>query len=201
LVEVVYSFLDGSKVLLRVAETEDAPLLQRWFGSSAVRRWLPLGPHPLSLKAERKLLSTNGAGATLLFVIVARDSMRDIGVAGLHEINYLFGTARTVTVIGEPTALHHGHGSEARSLVLQFAFNELCLQKVKGSTLVCNIAGRGVLERESYVLEGVKRREYRYARKWHDLLEYAYFANGRVTGIDFVPPKPSECSCNFLQGG
>ncbi len=57
---------------------------------------------------------------------------------GIHRINWKDRTATTGAVIGEKAYWDKGYGSEAKMLVLDYAFNMLNLRKICSQVLAFN---------------------------------------------------------------
>ena len=66
-----------------------------------------------------------------------------------------------------------GYGKEAVSLLLDYAFGNLGLERVSASTLAANIGAQKSLEGLGFVLEGRAHRSDWVAGEWVDKLNYA----------------------------
>lgn len=145
-----------------------------WFNNPRTRSKMPISPIPTSIAAQRELLEHNGGRDYVLFV-VEHPELGPIGLAGLHQIDPHQRRARTVTVIGDDTALGKGYGTASRELVLAFGFGELNLQKIIGGALACNLPAINLLQGRGAVLEGLRQREYFRNNAWHDFVEFSRF--------------------------
>ena len=94
-----------------------------------------------------------------------------IGVMGLHQINAKDGTAVTGSFIGEKQYWSKGYGTEAKKLVLGYAFNTLNLRKIRSMVYYFNGRSKRCLEKCGYHQEGVlERQNYRNGKYVDEIL-------------------------------
>ena len=118
-------FREGAHVRLRPLEREDVPLMRRWLNDPETTQYL-LRAFPLMEKAEEAWFDAlSGSTTDYVLGIVARESDALIGTIGLHRIDWRNRTATTGTIIGEKEWRGKGQGTEAKMLLLDFAFNAL----------------------------------------------------------------------------
>jgi RimJ/RimL family protein N-acetyltransferase len=72
-----------------------------------------------------------------------------------------------------------GYGKEAVGLMLEFAFNNLGLERVEANTYEPNIAAQQLLEKMGFILEGRERKSVYFAGKRFDKLNYAILREER----------------------
>lgn len=131
-------FREGKYVILRPLERGDAPLLRRWINDPEVTQFL-LQSFPISEKQEEDWVNGVGkAGNEAVLGIVLKEEQKLIGVIGLHHINQIHGNAVTGTMIGEKEFWGKGYGTEAKMLLLDFAFNRLNLHAVRSDIIAFN---------------------------------------------------------------
>ncbi len=132
------TFRDGKKVRLRPLLEEDAPLLMRWMNDPEVTRYL-IRRTPLMLRTELAWIE-NLSKATDNFAlgIVVKETDTLIGTIGLHNIEWHSRTATTGTVIGANEYWSKGYGTEAKILLLDFAFNSLDLFAILSRVIAHN---------------------------------------------------------------
>ena len=131
-------FRQGTRVLLRPLERADISTLRRWMNDPEVTQFL-MRVFPLMEAEEEKWLDSL-AGKTTDFAlgIVEKKEGRLIGTIGLHGINWQHRTATTGTLLGEKAYWGQGYGTEAKMLLLDFAFNALDLYGVLSRVLAFN---------------------------------------------------------------
>lgn len=131
-------FRTGTHVLLRPLERADAPTLRRWMNDPEVTEFL-MRVFPLMEKEEDEWIdSLSGSINDFAFGIVERTSGKMIGTIGLHGVNWIHRNATTGTAIGEKEYWGKGYGTEAKMLLLDFAFNTLDLYAVLSYVMAHN---------------------------------------------------------------
>ncbi len=97
-------------------------------------RWMPI-----SLQEEEEVLAgLNKSDKNFVFGIMLNNTEALIGTMGLHAINWKDGTAKTGSVIWDKTAYSKGYGTEAKMLLLDFAFNTLGLRCILSPVFAFN---------------------------------------------------------------
>ncbi|MBC7836896.1 GNAT family N-acetyltransferase [Acetobacteraceae bacterium] len=131
-------FRKGNRVILRPLERGDIPILRRWMNDPEVTQHL-LRVLPITEKEEEEWVENIGKSKNdiTLGMTLAEDK-KLIGSMGLHQINWQHRTAVTGTVIGEKEYWGKGYGTEAKMLLLDFAFNALDLHAVLSKVMETN---------------------------------------------------------------
>ncbi len=131
-------FRSGIKTYLRPITVDDAPILVRWLNDPEITQYL-LRRTPMTEIAERawieKLATSN---SDFVFAIMTREDDKHIGNIGLHDVNYLNRTAVTGTLIGNKAFWGKGYGTDAKMLLLDFAFSALDLHAILSKVLDTN---------------------------------------------------------------
>lgn len=112
-------------------------------------------------------------GRSYNFLTIRKSDNRMIGGVSLSRV--LRGVAQSGMIgywIGEPYA-RNGHTSQAVSRLLDYAFDELGLNRIEAATLPHNTASRALLKRLDFVEEGHMRKYLRINGQWHDHVLYA----------------------------
>ncbi len=94
---------------------------------------------------------------------------------GIHRINWKDRTATTGAVIGEKAYWGKGYGSEAKKLLLDYAFNELNLRKICSGALAFNGRSQAYSKKCGYEVEGVLKQHIFKNGEYHDLVQLAVF--------------------------
>jgi len=132
------AFRTGTDVLLRPLERTDVPVLRRWMNDPETTRYL-LRTFPLMEKEEEEWV--DGLSKTknnFVFGIIRKKEKQLIGSIGLHNIHWPHRTATTGTWIGDKSLRGHGYGTEAKMLLLDFAFNALDLYAILSRVMAHN---------------------------------------------------------------
>jgi len=169
-------FRKGNKVILRPVLEEDLHLFQVWMNdpdvTQYVRRVLPA-----SLEDERawmtRVSKTTSENVTLAIVDVETNEL--IGSMGLHNINYIDGTAKTGSLIGNKDYWGKGYGSEAKMLLLEFAFNELNLRKIYSDVIAYNKRSLAYANKCGYVEEArIPKHYFKKGKYWDQVILAVY---------------------------
>jgi len=151
-------FLEGRHIYLRPVQPSDLPYFVQWFNDQEVTHFLG-NQFPMTEMQEKAWIEglTKRSGSDIVLVIVIKGktpkSDRPIGTMGLHNIDLHDGVATSGAAIGAKDTWGKGYGSEAKMLLLDYAFNRLNLRKVYSRVLAFNGRSRAYSEKCGYVLE------------------------------------------------
>lgn len=159
--------LRGSHVLLRPFRWEDAPDLFPLCQDEEMTRFLAWGPHK-SLEDTYRMLEGYIGQEHQWAVEVGGKAVGWIALL----VDWQNQIAEIATWLGRPY-WSSGVNREAKSLVLDYGFGSLNLQRIESITHVENIKAQRGLEKLGFVREGVLRR-YRKVKGWHwDMVMYS----------------------------
>lgn len=167
-------FLIGRRVQLRPIEESDAEACAAWLNHPELRDWIA-GRFPMSVKDEKEWiadLSEKGPRRTIGLAIERRSDKKLLGTTGLDQIDWIHRRAMTGTFIGPVAMRGKGYGTEAKGLMLDYAFGELGLNSLWAMTIESNAASRRALEKQGYVQGGLMRRAFLVKGRWEDSLYY-----------------------------
>jgi RimJ/RimL family protein N-acetyltransferase len=159
-------FRMGKRIYLRPILKEDVPLLTIWINDPEVHQFLKVNA-PMSPEDEIRFVDSlrEKKETDIVFAIILEKTNEFIGVMALHKIDHRNGTATTGSFIGRKDLWSKGYGTEAKMLVLEFAFNMQNLRKICSSTYDFNGRSKRCLEKCGYHEEGVKKKQkYRNGR-------------------------------------
>ena len=167
-------FRQSKRVVLRPLEEEDIPLLVRWINDPEITRFLK-AVYPMTIADEKEWLEQlrKNHDKDIVFMIVAEG--KPIGVMGLHRINWIHRWAKTGAVIGEKGYWGKGYGSEAKMLVLDYAFNSLGLHKICSSVIAFNTRSFRYSLKCGYEEEGRRKDQYFIHGRFWDEIQLAVF--------------------------
>jgi [ribosomal protein S5]-alanine N-acetyltransferase len=92
-----------------------------------------------------------------LFGIFLQDNMKHIGNIKLGPINTHHNYAEIGLMIGDKDSWGKGFASKAVSMITQFGFNQLKLDKINAGCYENNIGSKKAFERSGYKVEGFLR--------------------------------------------
>jgi RimJ/RimL family protein N-acetyltransferase len=168
-------FLAGDSVTLRPPEREDLDAIREWMNDPRV--WRPaLGPLPTNADLAEQFFENVLTTEDDVHVTVCADD-EPVGHASLTTTEYgptATDRARRVELAYYLDPDHHGqgYGSEAASLLVQYAFEDLNVQRVEADVGAFNDASRGLLESLGFQREGARRNAAYYRGDYYDMLVY-----------------------------
>jgi RimJ/RimL family protein N-acetyltransferase len=168
-------FLKGGKVYLRPVRSEDLSIFLRWTNDPEMR-WLYLKrPFPIDeIEGSKWVMELHKRTDTVILVICLK-SGRAIGMIGLYHIDWKNRVGTTENVIGEKQFWGKGYGSEAKMLILNYAFNTLNLRKVCATVYGFNKRSQAYNKKCGYQVEGVQRQHIFMNGEYHDRILMAVF--------------------------
>ena len=175
-------FLICKRVYLRPLLKEDIPLLLKWINDPDVYQYLMSCLPVMEAEEEEwfKHIHRNRERNIVLMMCIT-DGDKPIGTMGLHGISQKDGTATTGALIGEKEYWGKGYGTEAKMVLLNYAFNILNLRKICSSVLAFNGRSQRYSEKCGYVVEGTLKKQHFANGKYVDEVLMAVFKK------DFMP--------------
>lgn len=132
-------FRTGKLVELRPHDKEkDAQIEQIWMNDPEITQYL-MRIHPMTQRQQHEWIDGHGkSNSDIPLAIVKKDNDELIGSIGLHQIDYINRNAVTGTIIGNKKYWGKGYGTDAKMLLLDFAFNCLDLHIIRSDVLAFN---------------------------------------------------------------
>jgi RimJ/RimL family protein N-acetyltransferase len=169
-------FRQGKKVILRPVEESDLPLFQKWMNDYDVTQYLAR-ILPASIKDEQEWFEriSKPSGDDVSLAILDCKTKKLIGSLGIHKINHVSKTATTGTAIGDKSYWGKGYGTEAKMLLLEFAFNELNLRKIYSEVIGYNKRSISYAKTCGYVEEArLPNHYFKKGRYWDQVILAVY---------------------------
>lgn len=175
-------FRQGKKVYLRPILKEDLELLVRWINDPEVTQFLKV-VMPMSPEEEWEWFEglRKRKPRDVVFGIALTKTNELIGNTGLHRIDSVNRTATTGTLIGRKDLWGQGYGTEAKMLLLDYAFNTLNLRKICSQVHSSNPRSQRCQEKCGYKVEGRFKDHIFRNGEYVDLVQLAVFRD------DFLP--------------
>lgn len=146
------ALLVGERVALRLSEPDDGKEISRqvrheteadWSGG----RWLPSSGQLSRWFTESR---EKDPPEMLHFAVILRETGKIIGGVELEDLNMFHRTAETGSGINLPEYRGQGLGSEAKNLLLEYAFDHLNLHLVKSFVMSFNPRSQAALRKQGY---------------------------------------------------
>lgn len=167
-------FLEGKMVNLRPFGKADIPTLTYWINDPEVRKFL-IGTWPQTERQEEEWFNKLGSDdKNIVLAIETKDGIL-IGSMGIHRIDWKDRVATTGALIGEKEYWGKGYGTDAKMILLDYAFNTLNLRKICSNVYPYNKRSLHYSLHCGYKIEGRRRRQvFKNGRYW-DLIELGLF--------------------------
>lgn len=155
-------FMESQRLWFRAVELTDVPVLAGWINDERVRKHLDHRVFPMSLNGEEEWVRRvtalpPGAPSEVVFVFGPKGGDTPIGTCGLMGIHWISREAELGIMIGEPATWDLGYGREATKRIVDYAFIDLNLNRVKLRVNDANARGRRAYEAIGFVHEGTLR--------------------------------------------
>lgn len=148
----------GFGLCLRQMTENDLNYKVRWFNDPEISRMLILDE---SLELEKSIQWFRGVqdSPSRLDLVIATESSEPIGLISLIDISVRHRTAEIFIVIGQKECWGKGVMLQAESLLIQWAFSALGLEKMRAQARPENIASLITMKKLGFRVEGTLRQE------------------------------------------
>lgn len=169
------TFLDHprSRAKLCVLHKSHAGLLASWLNDHNTWKYL-MRYGPMMVEGEEKWISdmiessARTPQSDYVFVLVSKHGNCPIGMMGLHRIDWKNRNAITGTFIGDKAYRNRGLATDAKMLLLKWAFDELGLNKVESRVLAFNERSQAYSSKCGYEVVGKLKRQVWRDGTYHD---------------------------------
>ncbi len=159
-------FLLGKTVNLRPVSREDIPKILVWINDPEVRQFVA-SVYPTTQKFEEDWVDGLGKDKDNIVVVIETKEGKAIGLMGLHRIDWVNRVATTGALIGDKEYWGKGFGSDAKMVLLDYAFNTLNLHRINSDVIAFNERSLNYSLRCGYKIEGKKRQAmFRHGKYW-----------------------------------
>lgn len=167
-------FLVGRKVNLRPFSKDDIPTLTRWINDPEVRQFVTI-VLPRTEIQEAKWIEKLGSDDKDIVLGIETKEGRLIGSMGIHRINWTDRVCMTGAIIGDKNYWGKGYGTDAKMILLDYAFNTLNMHKVCSAVIAYNKRSLCYSLHCGYKIEGRRRKHiFKDGRYW-TLIELGLF--------------------------
>jgi len=152
------SIRSGEIMRLRPLDKEHMELKVKWYNDPVINKTLIID-EPLELDKSLVWIDKAIADETRLDFIIESVDGEPAGIVGLVGIDRKHGIAESFCIIGEKKFLGRSYATIAHSLMFEYVFGKLDLQKIWAILYTNNPAIVKVVERLGYKIEGTLREE------------------------------------------
>jgi RimJ/RimL family protein N-acetyltransferase len=166
------AFLSDGVLNLRPVNRDDLAQLAEWRNTPEIRQrtreWKPLN----DADQERWFQRISGPDRRdLMFVVEAAGSRERIGVVGLCYWDPLDATAEVSFYIGEPSARGQGFAPRALTLLLDWGFETMRLERIWAEAYAFNDVSIGLLQSLGFTEEGrLRSHVFRQGKRWDSVM-------------------------------
>lgn len=133
-----YPKMIGEKVFLSAIDPSASHDYTKWVNDIEVSVGVGLAPKIISETSEREILERlRDSGEN--FAIIAKDTGKAIGNCGFPKLNLIDKAAEVGIFIGNKEYWNGGYGTEALSLLCDFAFNVLNIHNISLKVYAFNL--------------------------------------------------------------
>ena len=153
-----FPFIKGENIDLCPRNSKLVKTYIRWKNNPRVRKF-SRNVFPSTVEEQKKRIEETSEGLKdhISFDVWYKKDQKPIGQIALSRIDWINGWANTSLQIGEPDYWNKDIGTEATKLLIEYAFNELNLNKLHGGFAIDNISSWSVAEKVGFKQEGVRR--------------------------------------------
>ena len=163
--------LVGERIELRRHARENYRLYGEWYGDEEIWRLTSWAASPLSPSAAERLFEDRELSSTDdSFAIHLKDKEVPIGVVSLMNISEANSSAELSVIVGDPDDRHRGYGAEAMSMLLDYSFEKLGLNRVGLSVFAFNEDAISTYEKLGFREEGRLRGALKRDGAFHDAI-------------------------------
>lgn len=147
----------GERVQLREIEEEDLEIVVIWRNDPEILKWL-FSYLPLSMSKQRRWYHKYVEDRTQQTFVIEAKGKIPVGTVGLSHIDYRNQIAELGILIDKDWQ-HKGIGREALNLLIEFAWNEMNMRKIKALVFKENEAAINLYKSCGFVEEGILKKE------------------------------------------
>ena len=159
----------GPKISLKSFDRKHLAKTRKWVNDPetalSLGRILPVS----DMQHGKWFTNLKKAKEVVIFAIETNRNQKHVGNIWLWNIDWRHRKAEIRVVIGEKNYTGKGYGSEAISLITQFAFERLNLHKVYAYVIGFNKRAKMAFEKTGFIVEGVLKRDRFIKGKYEDV--------------------------------
>ncbi|WP_027963991.1 GNAT family N-acetyltransferase [Halalkalibacillus halophilus] len=164
--------LSSKRIKLRKVENDDVETYHQWRNDLEVMASTSPSLDLYSLDDTRGFVENVfiGSDSSKSYMIEELDQQQAIGITSLINIDYKNRNAELIIDIGEKTYWGSGYGTEAVTLLLNFAFQELNFHRLSLRVFSFNEKAIHLYKKLGFQEEGKSRQALYRNGRWHDII-------------------------------
>lgn len=166
----MFKMLVGKGIQLRPLEDRDLPIIATWRNQEEIRKSF-FTMSLLSTSKQERWFKQYLEDSTKEFFLAESHDEKPIGMIGLCNIDHKNHSAELgLRLVGDLSSWGKGLGTEMTYLTLDYAFNDLMLNRVYGYVLSSNPGALHVNKKCGFKVEGVQRESYYMGDGFQDVI-------------------------------
>ena len=163
-------FIEGKNICLREIQISDAKKnYYNWMRDPEVNQYLESRFEKWSVRRLKNYVKEIKINRDNFFwAIILNETGGHIGNIKLGPVNRKHGFADLGIIIGEKPYWGKGFATEAITLVVDYAFEKLKLNKLTAGAYANNIGSVKAFKNAGFLIEGIQKRQYLYNKKYVD---------------------------------
>jgi RimJ/RimL family protein N-acetyltransferase len=164
--------LHGEKVVLGSIEKEDLTILKKWSNDPEIQYWLGGWHFPINMEDQLNWFNALDVSSVNQRFAIRTPELGIIGTANLVEIDWKNRNAFHGMMLGDKNIRNKGYGLDTVLTIMQYAFEELGLNRLDGSMIEYNKASLKLyINKCGWKKEGVQKNwYYRKGKYWDRIL-------------------------------
>lgn len=150
--------ISGNMVYLRAMEPEDMEMLQSMINDEAVSNMVVGWSFPVSKKEQNDWYNRVVADSNKRFIVCLKENDQAVGMVTLTSIDLVNRSAFHGIKLHPSCPKGKGIGTDAVMTLMEYAFNQLNLNRLDGEWLLYNTASKKLYEKCGWREEGIKRK-------------------------------------------
>ena len=160
--------MTGKKCYLSPINTDDVEIFTQWLNDIEVTQYLQLHFQNISISSEKEVVEKLAKSHNYVIVDLKED--KPIGVCGFSSINNIYRTAEVGIFIGDKTFHNKGYGTEALSLLIDYAYQSLNLYNIMLFVYEDNQRAIKCYENIGFKEMGKRRKARIFRQKTYDII-------------------------------
>ena len=150
--------ISGIKVYLRAMEPEDMEMYRSMINDEEVSRMVIGWSFPVSKKEQMDWYNRVVADSNKRFTICLKENNQPVGMVTLTNIDMVNRSAFHGIKLHPTCPKGEGIGTDAVMALMDYAFNQLNLNRLDGEWLLYNTASKRLYEKCGWHEEGIKKK-------------------------------------------
>lgn len=161
--------IEGKKIYLRAMEPEDMEMYREMVNDEEVSRMVVGWSFPVSKYEQMNWYERSVGDANKRFTICIKEDNSPVGMVTLTDIDLVNRSAFHGIKLHSSCPKGMGIGTDSVMTLMEYAFNQLNLNRLNGEWLLYNTASKKLYEKCGWTEEGIKRQAIYRNGEYHDL--------------------------------